>query len=157
MWCENWWSAIYEPNKLELDIINQLTEYKDKAIAVRFHSSGDFFSKDYINMWINICKQLKHIHFWGYTRSWAVSELSELINELSSLENVSLYASVDPSMGKNPNQKMSITVDTYSELSAYFNKENFFVCPEQLNLVPNCANCAQCIKKSNKSIVFIAH
>lgn len=157
LWCENWWKAIYELEKLESDIINQLTEYNDKSIAVRFHSSGDFFSMDYINMWINICKRLKHIHFWGYTRSWAVPELSELIIELSSLENVNLYASVDTSMDQIPNCKMSITVDTDSELSLYLNNDNFIVCPEQLNLVLNCANCAQCIKKSNKSIVFIAH
>ncbi|MBO5065273.1 MAG: hypothetical protein J6D06_04065 [Clostridia bacterium] len=157
LWCENWWYTINEPKKLETDIINQILDNKEKKIAVRLHSSGDFFSIEYIDMWISICKKLSNVNFWGYTRSWAVPELKPSINELSSLENVNLFASYDSSMHQKPNLKMSITVDKISEIAMYKNKKDFLICPEQYNLVANCANCAFCINKSNKNIVFISH
>ena len=41
----------------------------DKCKHVRIHASGDFFSQDYFNTWIQICKDNLDIEFWAFTKS----------------------------------------------------------------------------------------
>jgi hypothetical protein len=47
--------------------------YKDaKRVVVRIHESGDFYSQDYYNKWIEIannCADIKNIVFMAYTKS----------------------------------------------------------------------------------------
>lgn len=37
--------------------------------AVRIHASGDFFSQDYFDMWLELCKENPNVEFWAYTKS----------------------------------------------------------------------------------------
>ncbi len=39
------------------------------AKAVRIHMSGDFYSQDYFDMWLEICKENPDVEFWAYTKS----------------------------------------------------------------------------------------
>jgi len=36
---------------------------------VRIHASGDFFTPEYLNLWIEIAKENPKINFWGFTKS----------------------------------------------------------------------------------------
>lgn len=43
--------------------------------CMRIHVSGDFWSPEYIESWIQICSAFPQTKFWAYTRSWVVPEL----------------------------------------------------------------------------------
>ena len=43
--------------------------------VLRIHVAGDFDSVEYIRKWIEIAQKHKTVTFYGYTRSWQVSEL----------------------------------------------------------------------------------
>lgn len=62
---------------------------------MRIHSAGDFFSKQYIKIWIEVAKALPSLGFWFYTRSYRVGTLVEPLAELAALPNVAGWLSVD--------------------------------------------------------------
>lgn len=46
-----------------------IPEIPKKAKSVRIHSSGDFFSQKYFDMWLDICRSNPEVEFWAYTKS----------------------------------------------------------------------------------------
>jgi hypothetical protein len=62
----------FELAKKHIDVLEYLlTEQLKSSIgvkAVRIHSSGDFFSQGYIDMWHRIIKAHKDISFYAYTK-----------------------------------------------------------------------------------------
>lgn len=144
---------------LRRELTDQLKELcSSKSIAVRLHSSGDFFSNNYIDFWIKIMKETPNIRYWSYTRSWRVEELSDKIAELHSIPNLSLYYSWDNTMGCPKNKaKLAIVCNNNLEVNSYSNQKEYIICPEQYNLVNSCAECGSCIGGDGRSVVFIAH
>ncbi len=71
-------------------------EIPKKAEAVRIHMSGDFYSQDYFDMWLDICNENPKIEFWAYTKSLKYWE--KRINEIP--DNLILTASKG---GRNDN------------------------------------------------------
>lgn len=62
----------------------------------RIHSSGDFYSAEYIRKWIDICTRLPRIRFWAPTRVWAAPAQMGLmapLAELAALKNVTIRPS----------------------------------------------------------------
>ena len=60
-----------------------------QANAVRIHMSGDFYSQDYFDMWLQICKENPSVEFWAYTKS-----ITYWVNRLDSIpDNLTLTAS----------------------------------------------------------------
>lgn len=55
-----------------------------KAEAVRIHMSGDFYSQDYFDMWLDICNENPKIEFWAYTKSlkYWVKRINEIPDNL---------------------------------------------------------------------------
>lgn len=156
-WRINLWLFLNEERKLQERIETQLQNSKEPC-AVRIHSSGDFFSNDYIKFWKKIISDFRHITFWTYTRSWVVDELSDSIRQLNEMSNLSLFASYDLSMKKEcPNYPRSLVFDTIDEMLCY--QENFggMICPEQFKLVGCCADCGLCMEKRNSDILFLLH
>lgn len=96
-WRENWWTFLNAPQQLEARINTQLSEAPGR-VAVRIHSSGDFFSTEYIHFWLRIISNHPEVKFWAYTRSWAVEELKRGMQLLYGLPNMSLFASYDTTM-----------------------------------------------------------
>lgn len=47
----------------------EVPEIPKKAKAVRIHMSGDFYSQDYFDMWLDICRKHPEVEFWAYTKS----------------------------------------------------------------------------------------
>ena len=43
--------------------------------SYRIHDLGDFFSVDYVKVWIEVVKSRPECHFWFYTRSYVDSEI----------------------------------------------------------------------------------
>ena len=46
-----------------------IPELPTKAKAVRIHASGDFYSQQYFDMWLELCRQHPEVEFWAYTKS----------------------------------------------------------------------------------------
>lgn len=157
-WCENLWWIINCKEKLKQKIISQLGEFKSKKVAVRIHSSGDFFSLEYIDFWKDIIQLTPDVHYWAYTRSWAVENLVEGLKKLGGLPNVKLILSWDQTM-KQPIEGFpkSIVVNSNEEIAAIAAKKGGVVCPEQYNLVSGCADCGICINKLSENIYFLLH
>ena len=44
-------------------------ELPPKCNAVRIHASGDFFSQDYFDMWLQVCRDNPTVEFWAFTKS----------------------------------------------------------------------------------------
>ena len=74
--------------------------------VLRFHPSGDFYSRRYVLHWIEICTVLRDWKFFGFTHSWSVAALAPSLSVLRDLPNVQLYASVDPAMNGSTHGKL---------------------------------------------------
>jgi hypothetical protein len=157
-WRINLWWAVNSPACLKEKIAKQLKEEYNSRTAVRFHSCGDFYSVEYIQMWREICQSFPDIRFWGYTRSWAVHDLSPYLASLVALRNVNLFASWDRDIAPEPiGWRKSLVAMTNEEVGLLGKTGNAYVCPEQYNLVRCCADCALCIRSYRYDVIFILH
>jgi len=55
------------------------------ATHVRIHGSGDFFSQDYFDKWLEVCKKNPDVKFWAFTKSiqfW-INRLNEIPTNLT--------------------------------------------------------------------------
>ena len=61
-----------------------VVEVPNKAKAVRIHSSGDFFSQEYFDMWLDVCRNNPDVEFWAYTKSlkYWVNRIDEIPSNL---------------------------------------------------------------------------
>lgn len=157
-WAINWWWVENQQWKLKNKIKFQIDKAA-KPCTVRIHSSGDFYSEDYIQFWIEIVKYSPPIQFWAYTKSWWIPELLPALQELHDLENVQLFASWDRSMPEPPKGWRLAVVRKHDEEAEDFGipKQNMFQCPEQTGKVPNCASCGLCMRNSKKGVFFYLH
>jgi len=48
----------------------------------RIHDSGDMFSEQYLQEWINVCKRMKDIHFWAPSRVWTTAAMSRSVQDI---------------------------------------------------------------------------
>ena len=56
-----------------------------KMKSIRIHSSGDFFSQSYFDMWLDVCNENPNVEFWAYTKSlnfW-IKRINEIPNNLT--------------------------------------------------------------------------
>jgi sulfatase maturation enzyme AslB (radical SAM superfamily) len=67
-------------NLLALLIRKQLTSSRNIR-TVRIHSSGDFHTQDYIDMWGNIIKEFKDFKFYAYTKKLDKFDFSGLLSQ----------------------------------------------------------------------------
>lgn len=49
-----------------------------QADIVRIHDSGDFFAKWYASAWLDAIRNTPTVHFYAYTKSWRLFDLSDL-------------------------------------------------------------------------------
>jgi hypothetical protein len=67
---------------------------KNIQAYVRIHASGDFYSTEYIDKWFDIVSSFPSVKFLAFTKR---DDMKESILKLSSLDNMSMYESLDPS------------------------------------------------------------
>lgn len=153
LWQANWHDYDQRRAQLKAQISAQL-HAAVAPTAVRIHSSGDFFSENYIRFWIDICLEFDEIAFWAYTRSWVHAHLRPCLEELRALRNVQLFASHDFSMPEPPADWRVSRVCAEQATPARL------VCPEQTNQTPNCASCGYCFQAPNerfRDVTFYEH
>lgn len=118
---------------------------------VRWHASGDFDTPEYIALAIDTCKANPNTLFWGYTRSWRVSSLLPLLEQLRALPNVQLFASVDPTISEQP------PTGWRRAWIAGMSEAKGPVCMQQRKLRNTCADCGYCFRGRRGDIQFRAH
>lgn len=147
-WCINWYWALNKTEMCEKKICEVIEDYN--APVVRVHSSGDFFSNEYINMWNRIAKKNTHALFWAYTRSWKIKELLDGIMALAILPNFQVIASIEE--GQIPPPKLR-----YCVVGEQYERFDMFNCPEQYEQGVSCVNCRKCYTNNKANIYFIKH
>lgn len=59
----------YNTLKNSADMVSEINNaIPEKVKVIRIHSSGDFFSKEYFNAWVQVAIQNPDISFFGYTK-----------------------------------------------------------------------------------------
>lgn len=56
-------------NNFEAAKRGEIPELPKQAKHVRIHMSGDFFSQDYFDSWLEYCREHPSVEFWAYTKS----------------------------------------------------------------------------------------
>jgi len=143
----------------------QLPILPKTAKIVRIHVSGDFDSPEYVQSWIELCNREKDTTFWGYTRSWRLPEYVDLLLSLNLLPNVTIFASLDPSIEELPpatfrrawieGDKRLIRMND----SWYIGPDNrkALICPEEAGKIKDCETCGYCFGKQKTDLVFLKH
>lgn len=126
-------------------IIDELA--KKSGNNIRIHPSGDFYSVDYINKWIEICKQLSNYNFWCYTRSWIVPELLSSLRKLNKIKNIQIFLSTDPSMDLPPDDFRIAFIEDDKRSSG-------IICLHDSGLKKSCDKCGYCFKNKKGNVIF---
>lgn len=89
---------------LEADFVQRVNSwlYALYVRILRVHASGEFYSAEYTDKWIEIAKQNQRVLFYAYTRSWADPAVLERLREYAQLPNVVLWFSCDRESGPPP-------------------------------------------------------
>jgi len=140
-WNYNLELAKNDPDKLFNSIVNQLKSTKKNII--RIHSSGDFFSQDYIDLWEKIIKSFPDKRFYVYTK---VNKLLDFSN-IRKLNNFNLIKSfIDGHLNYG-------SIDYCNKL---VKNHGAFLCPATKGKAIACGqDCNYCINNSRP--VFIEH
>lgn len=93
------WLAMHFLAWLKQEIIAEIE--KEKPDFIRIHSSGDFFSQNYADMWTEIAKLFPETKFYYYTKVSNILELETLKN----MENVNQVSSILPEGERNYGDK----------------------------------------------------
>lgn len=140
-WNYNLELAKNDPDKLFNSIANQLKSTKKNII--RIHSSGDFFSQGYIDLWEKIIKNFPNKKFYVYTK---VNKLLDFSN-IRKLNNFNLIKSfIDGHLNYG-------SIDYCNNL---VKNHGAFLCPATKGKGITCGqDCNYCINNSRP--VFIEH
>lgn len=161
LWWANYVSVTQNPHLLRSILAEQLRE-AEGPVAVRIHSSGDFFSESYIELWDSLIAEYKDIAFWAYTRSWVKPNLMKALQKLKSHSNVQVFASWDRTMPPPPSDwRVSYTIDPEDAESKRTTllAESFSLlkCPEEEGRIANCATCGYCLNAGAGGVAFRVH
>jgi len=133
--------------------IVERTENLPRGAWLRIHTSGDFYSAEYVDRWWLAACLRPDVRFWAYTRSFAVPEILPALERLRSLPNVQLFASVDRSTTATvPIGWRVATLWSHGDA-----QPSGLVCPEQTGAMSDCADCAYCPVAPKGNVVFIQH
>ena len=67
--------------------------------VVRIHVGGDFYSARYARVWLRIIQRSPEVRFFFYTRTWVVSAIKPVIDEIAELPNCRVWYSADVDTG----------------------------------------------------------
>ena len=128
---------------------------QNKLIIVRIHTSGDFYSKEYLNKWITIASYFKdnpNIMFQSYTKS--VEFLVDI--DLKNTNIHFVYSIWEDTNKEDIALARKLDLPTFTALSREEVKKarerGIYVCPKS-----NDGTCKECYKCNYKEIVVSYH
>jgi len=78
-----------------IDMITDIIE--SKAAIIRIHSSGDFYSREYIFKWLKIMDSLPHVQFYAYTKSFKMFDYEALPSNFKLIQSEGGVHAIDTS------------------------------------------------------------
>jgi hypothetical protein len=144
----------------DLELVKkELIEYcrYNKPKYFRIHSSGDFYSKEYLEMWLAVIKACPKTKFLAYTKVYG------FFHKLELPKNFSVFLSYMPSIPYDQAKKFSdgIGLPMAYAHSVKPKKQGIVRCLEQVNTKLNCNSCGICFEMPNYKrpfdILFIEH
>lgn len=88
--------------------LTKMPEFVPTAVALikargirrlRWQVGGDVYSADYARKLLEVMRATRGTRHWLYTRSWRVSEIRPLLEEMAGLRNVRVWYSLDRDTG----------------------------------------------------------
>lgn len=115
---------------------------KCKQNIVRIHSSGDFYSQEYLDLWELIARNFPSISFYGYTKTRGFFDFTKI----DELFNINIIDSILPNGGVNFGSL------EYCKTMSYI--YNIPICPAYLGkqCMVDCDICLKC-----KHVLFVQH
>ena len=118
----------------------------DKVKAVRIHATGDFFSKEYLNAWIEIVAKNPEIVFWSYTKEYGAE------NAFNEFKNANIVKSNVLDKGYN--------YGTAEYVIALYNMlrdlgKDAYICRCGIDKNQHCTNCKACALCEH--VLFLEH
>ena len=122
-------------------IISEISNIRKPFVAFRVHSSGEFFSQEYVDNWATIASSLPHIRFYAFTKRLADFDFTPL----SSLPNFTLINSLQ-SGGLNYGKAIDLP-------------SNIYVCPATTSSSRCGIDCSWCWSKCAQhfGVSFVKH
>lgn len=120
------------------DEIDSLAALYRHGFVVRPHVLGDFFSTDYVRLWMSFTERHPNLRVFGFTHHLRESEIGQLIMQWN----------------ENPNVWFRFS-DQGGEMSANVDGEGF-QCPEQTKKTRSCLTCGACWT-TTKAVKFFPH
>ena len=145
----NYSIAIHDIKYLQAELIKEIIKKKIKTI--RIHSSGDFFSKEYFLMWVNIANRFKEINIFTYSKAPQIKDF-KLPNNFNIINSFIEY-----------DNKRILNYGSYENLKPVAKKIRGLICPiTKGNYLNNdklknltCSTCKYCITKQKP--LFVQH
>jgi len=134
---------------------SQKPDFVDKIIAemkkhkfdkFRIHETGDFYSQEYLDKWIEIVKAFPEVRFLAYTKSWQL-DFSKIP------KNLIIYYSVMPDTKHFPKTKMPYAYVIGKSLT-YKSKVTGFDCPYPEK---GCKECGYKCWDGGDNVIFKRH
>lgn len=77
-----------------------VAEIRRKGVLVlRVHCSGDFYSREYAEKWLQIMRHCPGVRFYWYSRSWRVPEIADVLERMAALKGCRAWYSLDAETG----------------------------------------------------------
>ena len=118
----------------------------DGIKTVRIHATGDFFSRDYLNMWTEIVKANPAVVFWSYTKEYAAEKAFD------EFDNANIVKSNVEGAGYNYGHADYI-IAVYNMLREM--GKDVYICRCGIDKNQHCTNCTACAKCEN--VLFLEH
>lgn len=113
---------------------------------IRIHASGDFFNREYVEMWQDIVSSFPNTHFWTYTKA------VEFENAFDEFSNANIVKSVIPHKGVNFGH-CDYILALYEYLTSI--GKSVYICRCGIDKNQHCTNCKGCSKY--EYVLFIEH
>ena len=118
----------------------------DNIKLLRIHAAGDFFGREYIDMWRDVVAASPACLFWTYTKN------REAEAAFDDLNNINIVKSIIPGKGFNFGH-CDYILRVYRELVAAGN--SVYICRCGIDKNQHCTNCKGCAK--HDFVLFIEH
>lgn len=128
-------------------VINQVKKRNSnprakKIKTIRIHASGDFFSRDYLNAWLDICNELKEVQFFAYTKAFSKIDATP-----GNLNIINSWVEVDGIKYLNFGE--------YEQIKQLNKRLNGLICPVTIGKKIDCSTCKYCFTRNK--VLFVAH
>lgn len=127
-----------------------------KGFLVRLHTLGDFFSLEYVRLWMHFIEEYPALHVFGYTANWtgaddpAERDVALLIKAMTDAawDRFAIRFSTVAAVAQS-----AIVVESLEP------RTNVLICPAQTKASECCATCGLCWAEVTKarSIGFLRH